>query len=410
MQLRNVREGSEGPLAPRRPLSGFAGSLFTSLCGMTVLFMMTACSRQNVGGDVATPAAGTPLKTAFADAFVVGAAINQNQFTGRDARGAQLVAAQYNTISPENVLKWEIVHPSRGVYNFEPGDAYVNFGVKNHMAIIGHTLVWHSQVPRWVFEDESGKPLGREALLAVMRGHIMTVVGRYKGRIKGWDVVNEALNEDGTLRQSAWYRGIGEDYLVKAFQYAHEADPAAELYYNDYSLENAPKRNGAVRLIRMLQNAGIKVTAIGSQSHVKMDWPSTAQYDSTINAFAALGVHVNVTELDVDVLPPAMRGQGADVSTRGAASPAANPWPSSLPDSVQRALAHRYADLFRVFVAHREVIDRVTFWGVGDGDSWLNDWPVRGRTSYPLLFDRSDLPKPALDSVLSTARDLRRKR
>jgi endo-1,4-beta-xylanase len=356
------------------------------------------------------PPAGTPLKTAFADAFVVGAAINDQQFTGRDARGAQLIAAQFNSVTPENVLKWEHVHPSRGTYDFAAGDAYVDFGTKHHMAIIGHTLVWHSQVPRWVFQDASGKPLGRDSLLAVMRDHIMTVVGRYKGRIKGWDVANEVLNEDGTLRQTPWYRAIGEDYLVKAFQYAHEADPSAELYYNDYSLENAPKRNGAVRLIRTLQDAGLKVTAIGSQSHVKMNWPSSAQYDSTINAFAALGVHVNITELDVDVLPAATPGQSADVSARGLASPAANPWPTALPDSVQRALARRYADLFRVFVAHRDVIDRVTFWGVGDGDSWLNNWPVPGRTSYPLLFDRRDQPKPALDSVLATARDLRPKR
>ena len=375
------------------------------MTGLASALALVACSSsQRVAGTVAGPSTTAPLKAAFADAFVIGAAINDGQVTGRDPRGAELIAAQYNTVSPENALKWEWVHPSRGTYNFVPGDAYVDFGTKHHMAIIGHTLVWHSQVPRWVFEDASGKPLGRDSLLAVMRDHIMTVVGRYKGRIKGWDVVNEALNEDGTLRQSPWYRGIGEDYLVKAFEYAHEADPSAELYYNDYSLENAAKRNGTVRLIQMLQKAGVKVTAIGTQSHVKMDWPSAAQYDSTINAFAALGVHVNVTELDVDVLPPATRVQGADVSTRAAASPAANPWPTALPDSVQRALAHRYADLFRVFVAHREVIDRVTFWGVGDADSWLNNWPVPGRTSYPLLFDRSDLPKPALDSVLATAR------
>jgi endo-1,4-beta-xylanase len=368
-----------------------------------VLMVAAACSPSPA------PVPNAPsLRDAFSDAFSIGAALNQSQFTGQDARGAQLAVQHYNTITPENVLKWERVHPSRGTYDFVPSDAYVDFGTKHHMAIIGHTLVWHSQVPRWVFEDASGKPLGRDALLAVMRDHIMTVVGRYRGRIKGWDVVNEALNEDGTLRQTPWLKAIGEDYLVKAFQYAHEADPSAELYYNDYSLENAPKRDGAVRLIQRLQQAGVKVAAVGSQSHVKMDWPTSAQYDSTINAFAALGVHVNITELDVDVLPPAVRGQSADVATRGTASTASNPWPGGLPDSVQTALARRYAALFRVFVAHRDVIDRVTFWGVGDGDSWLNNWPVPGRTSYPLLFDRQDRTKPAFDSVLATSRSISR--
>jgi endo-1,4-beta-xylanase len=379
------------------------GKAACALGALGALATLAACSPSR--GVATSPAAPTlaSLKTAFADAFVIGAAMNDRQFTGQDPRGARLVADQYNTISPENVLKWEHVHPSRDRYDFAPADAYVDFGTTHHMSIVGHTLVWHSQTPRWVFEDANGNPLGRDALLAVMRDHIMTVVGRYKGRIKGWDVVNEALNEDGTLRQSPWMKAIGEDYIVKAFQYAHEADPAAELYYNDYSLENAPKRDGAVRLIQMLQRAGVTVAAIGAQGHDKMDWPTAAQYDSTINAFAALGLHVNITELDVDVLPPAMRGQSADVAARGVPSAAVNPWPDGIPDSVQYALAHRYAGLFRVFVAHRDVIDRVTFWGVGDGDSWLNNWPIPGRTSYPLLFDRQDRPKPAFDSVLATA-------
>jgi endo-1,4-beta-xylanase len=255
-----------------------------------------------------------------------------------------------------------------------------------------------------VFQDAAGQPVGRDTLLARMRDHIMTVVGRYKGRIKGWDVVNEALNEDGTLRDSPWRRIIGDDYLVKAFQYAREADPAAELYYNDYSLENPAKRDGAVRLIRMLQDAGVKVAAIGTQEHNKMDWPSAADVDAMIRAFAATGVKVNVTELDVDVLPRATRAQGAEVSDRAALQAGQNPYSAGLPDSVQQALARRYAELFRVYLAHKDVMDRVTFWGVRDGDSWLNNWPVRGRTSYPLLFDRQGRPKPAFDAVVRLAR------
>ncbi len=345
------------------------------------------------------------LRDAFKGAFRIGAAINENQFTGRDAQGAALVRAQFNTISPENVLKWEIVNPRPGVFNFEPGDQYVAFGESvPGMFIVGHCLVWHSQTPAWVFQDANGKPLTRDALLARMHEHIAAVVGHYKGRVKGWDVVNEALNEDGTMRKSPWFNIIGDDFIIKAFEFAHEADPAAELYYNDYSVENAPKRNGVIALVKKLKAAGIPITAVGLQGHDKMDWPTVAQQDSTIVGIAATGVKVNVSELDLDVLPAAVRGQSADVSVRAAAEARSNPFAAGLPDSVQTALANRYADLFRVFLAHRNVMERITFWGVGDADSWLNNWPVRGRTSYPLLFDRADRPKPAFDAVVRVAR------
>jgi len=229
--------------------------------------------------------------------------------------------------------------------------------------------------------------VSRDTLLARLRDHIHTVVGRYRGRIKGWDVVNEALNDDGTLRQTPWLAGLGEDYIAQAFRFAHEADPDAELYYNDYSLENAPKRRGALDLVRRLRDEGVPIAGVGLQGHDRMDWPTPAQQDSTIAAFAALGVHVMITELDIDVLPPDL-----------------NPYPDSLPDSVQAALAGRYAALFAVYLRHADAITRVTFWGVSDGDSWLNNWPVRGRRNYPLLFDRLHRPKPAFDAVIGVAR------
>ena len=345
----------------------------------------------------------TTLKDAFRGIFRIGAAINQAQFEERDARGVPIIASQFNSISPENVLKWEIVHPRVDGYNFDPADRYVAFGEKHKMFIVGHCLVWHSQTPRWVFQDAEGKPLTREALLDRMHDHIQTVVGRYKGRIGGWDVVNEALNDDGTMRQSPWYRIIGDDFLVKAFQFAHEADPQAELYYNDYSLENEPKRKGAVELIRKLKAAGAPVTAIGLQGHDKMDWPSVEQQAATIEAFAALGIKVNVTELDVDVLPRVTRQNTADVSATVVSAAGANPYIGGLPDEVQQALAKRYAELFRVFVEHRSAISRITFWGVTDGDSWLNNFPTRGRTNYPLLFDRQGKQKPAFEVVVQSS-------
>jgi endo-1,4-beta-xylanase len=349
-------------------------------------------------GATAQPA----LKDVFKQDFLIGAALNPNQFFGRDARGVGIIVNHFNSITPENVLKWESVHPRQNSYSFEGPDAYVAFGEKHHMFIIGHTLVWHNQTPRWVFQDDQGNPVNRETLLNRLREHIHTVVGRYKGRIKGWDVVNEALNEDGTLRPSPWLKIIGEDYLVKAFQFAHEADPDAQLYYNDYSLENEAKRKGAVQLITKLKASGILVYAIGLQGHDKMDWPTVEQQEATIAAFANLGIKVNITELDVDVLPRAVRSQGAEVTITAENNDQLNPYARGLPDSIQQNLAERYASLFRVFVKYRDVIDRVTFWGVTDGDSWLNNWPVRGRTSYPLLFDRTGQPKPAFYAVIKS--------
>ena len=365
------------------------------------LALVAACART-------TPESATSLKEALSHDFHVGAAVNAAQFTGRDTAGVAIVKTQFNTITPENVLKWESVHPRPGVYDFAAPDRYVEFGQANGMRIIGHTLVWHNQTPRWVFQDAHGGPASRDTLLARMRDHIHMVVGRYRGKIFGWDVVNEAVDEDGALRHSPWYDIIGPDFIERAYSYAHEADPQAELYYNDYSLENAPKRTGAVALIKQLQSRGIRIAAVGLQGHYKLDWPTIAQIDSTIEAFAALGVRVNITELDVDVLPPVTRGPTAEVTAQGTAGAGSNPYRAGLPDSVQQKLARRYADLFEEFVRRRDVIDRVTFWGVGDGDSWLNNWPVRGRTSYPLLFDRQHRPKPAFDAVMRAVRQPRK--
>jgi len=345
--------------------------------------------------------AQTTLKDAFKKDFLVGVAINQSQFDGSDGRGIPIIKSQFDSISPENVLKWESVHPEPGKFAFDGPDQYVKFGEENHMFIIGHNLVWHSQTPKWVFEDDKGNPLSRDALLQRMREHILTVVGRYKGRIKGWDVVNEALNEDGSLRQSPWMKIIGEDYIEKAFTYAHEADPDAQLYYNDYSLENEPKRKGAIALVKKLQAKGIPVAAVGLQGHYKMDWPTPAQVDATIKSFVRLGVKVMITELDVDVNRATQKNTSADVSAVARQAAGSAGYTNGLPDSVQMALAARYTELFKAFVKNRASLTRVTFWGVTDGDSWLNG--RNGRMNYPLLFDRAGLPKPAFNAVLKTA-------
>lgn len=371
---------------------------------MTLLFLRRQFLSL-LAGVLAFCAAGhavaqTPLKEVFKSRFLIGAALNDAEFSGTDQRGSLLARTQFNTITPENVLKWGLVHPAPNDYNFAPSDRYVEYGEKNGMVIIGHTLVWHNQTPRWVFQDSTGKPITREALLERMRTHIHTVVGRYKGKIKGWDVVNEALNEDGSLRETPWLKIIGEEYLVKAYEFAHEADPNAELYYNDYSLENAPKRGGAVALIRKLQAAGVHIAAVGLQGHYKMDWPSAAQVDSTINVFAAIGVKVNITELDIDVVPATQINRGADLAVNSYHQVREDIYANGLPDSVQAELAKRYGELFSVFVKHSGEIGRVTFWGVEDNDSWLNS---RDRVNYPLLFDRNGRPKPAYDAVVKAA-------
>lgn len=366
-----------------------------SVRSAALLFLIASCAAAKV--DVPT------LKQTFKGDFVVGAAINEAQITGQDQREDALIESQFNSISPENALKWVNVHPQPGKYTFDLTDKYVAFGRKHHMFIVGHNLVWHNQVPDWVFHDDKGNLLDRDALLARMKDHIDTVVGRYKGKIQSWDVVNEALNEDGTLRQSQWYKIIGPDYIEKAFQFAHEADPQVQLFYNDYNLENEPKRDGAIALVKKLQADGVPISGVGIQDHDSLDWPTADQEDATISAFAALGIKVAISELDIDVLPRRGGQPTADVSLKIEQDKALNPYAGGLPDSVQQKLAAHYADLFRVYLKHRDTVERVTFWGVTDGDSWLNDWPVNGRTSYPLLFDRSGLPKPAFNAVIAVA-------
>jgi endo-1,4-beta-xylanase len=344
------------------------------------------------------------LKDAFKGRFLIGAALNESQFEEKDAMKARLIKAQFNTITPENALKWEAIHPRPGEYRFEAADRYVGFGERNGMFVVGHTLVWHTQAPEWIFKDAMGAPVDRETLLARMRDHIHTVVGRYKGRVQGWDVVNEVLDENGSPRNSPWRQIIGDDYIAKAFQFAHEADPKAELYYNDYGIEGGAKRDAAIALLRNLKAAGVPVTGVGIQEHVNLNWPPAQMIDEAIAAFGRLGLKVMITELDVDVLPSRTRSVSADVGRKEAADPALNPYTAGLPEAVQQALARRYAELFAVYLKHRGTVVRVTFWGVTDGDSWLNNWPIRGRTSHPLLFDREDLPKAAFRSATDAAK------
>ena len=339
------------------------------------------------------------LKDALAKDFLIGTALNTDQIEGRNLKEAEIIAGQFNAITPENSLKWGKVHPEPDRYDFAAADQFVALGQKNKMFIVGHTLVWHSQTPAWVFNDADGNPATREQLLARMKDHIFTVVGRYKGQINGWDVVNEAITENGTLRKSRWRDIIGEDYIEKAFEYAHEADPEAELYYNDYDMWKADHRDGVIRLVKSLQAKGLRVDGIGMQGHWGLDYPPLDEAETAIVAYAALG-DVMITEMEITVLPIANRDTGAEISQRVELRKELNPYPNGLPEEMQQKLTARYAEIFALFHKHADKISRVTLWGVQDGNSWRNYWPVEGRMDYPLLFDRDCKPKPAFDAVI----------
>jgi len=355
-----------------------------------------------MAGASAVAAAPPALKSLTPPGLRIGVALNQAQSDGRDAAALTLALHHFNSVSPENLLKWEAVHPEPDRYEFGPADRYVELGRRHGMFVVGHVLLWHQQTPAWVFAGEGGKKVDRDTLLARLRSHITAVVGRYRGRIGGWDVVNEALEEDGTLRHTPWLELIGEDYVAKAFGFAHDADPAAELYYNDYNLWKPAKRDAAVRLVQGLRARGLRLDGIGEQGHWGLDDPPLAAIDAALAAIRASGARPLVTELDVDVLPRDPDMWGADLAKKTRIRAATNVYADGLPAAVQQQLARRYADVFGLFLKHD--VGRVTFWGVTDATSWLHDFPIPGRINYPLLWDRDGREKPAFEAVVEVLR------
>src|SRR5688572_4449429 len=391
----------------------------------------------SIGSTLRSEDAPVSLKDAFKEHFLVGTAVNRSMVTGTTfrrsgeeaAKDVALVKEQFNQITAENDMKWALIHPREGTngYEFGPADAFVNFGVSNKMEIAGHTLVWHSQTPNWVFAGTNPPPTNatvaaastntpstnqvgrgrfgggfgryngprasREELLQRMREHIHTVVGRYKGRIKSWDVVNEAIadgNGTNVLRNSLWSEIIGPDFIAKAFQYAHEADPEAILRYNDYGLENPVKRKKLLTLIKSLQAEKVPVHAIGSQAHVNVSMTFETM-DEALAEMATLGLPIHITELDVNSAAGGQRGFGADISANASATQ------GGLVSDADKKLADAYAGIFRAFLKHRDSIKMVTFWGANDANSWR----AQGK---PLLFDGQSKPKPAFDSVIAEAK------
>lgn len=355
------------------------------------IFSTSACSYSQT--KTAKP---TSLKDIFKKDFLIGTAINNAQIEEKDKGSAILIPQQFNSITPENIMKCEIIHPEWDRYNFDMSDKYVTYGKKHNMFIVGHTLLWHSQLAPFVNKIQS-----KDSLLLFMTNHINTVAGRYVGKVNGWDVVNEALEEDGTLRKSIFLNKLGEDYLVKAFQLAAKAAPNTELYYNDYNIEQPKKRTGAIALLKKIQASGTRIDGVGIQGHWSIAGPPLKDIEDAITEFSALGLKVMFTELDLTALPNPWDLKGADVNQNFEGSPYMNSYPKGLPDSMQVKLAKHYEDLFKLFVKHQDKISRVTFWGVNDGQSWLNNWPIKGRTNYPLLFDRNFKPKLAFEKVIA---------
>jgi endo-1,4-beta-xylanase len=392
-------------------------------------------------GTTAWSAEAPTLKDAFKDHFLVGTAINRSIATGAGFRRSSeqinrdiaLVKEQFNQIVAENDMKWALIHPRPGPdgYDFGPADAFVNFGLSNKMYLAGHTLVWHAQTPNWVFAGTNPPPSGvnaapssladtnapgtnrfgrgrfgggfgrrgfsgprasREELLQRMRDHIHTVVGRYKGKIKVWDVVNEALSDNGTnvLRNSLWLEIVGPDFIAKAFEYAHEADPDAILRYNDYGLENPAKRRKLITLIKSLQEQKVPVHAIGSQAHLNVSITFEAM-DQALTEMATLGLPLHITELDVNSAQGGQRGFGANIADNATTTQ------GGLVSDADRRLAEAYAGIFRAFLKHNKQVEMVTFWGANDANSWR----ANGK---PLLFDGNSQPKPAFDAVIAEAK------
>ena len=352
------------------------------------------------GPNIFADPSETVLRDAFAEDFLIGAAVNRNQVMGGDPKAMRLVLEQFNTLTPENVMKWEKIEPLEGQFDWKAADNLVDFAEKHNMAVAGHVLVWHQQTPDWVFQDKNGQQASRELLLQRMKNHIEKVVGRYRGRIHSWEVVNEALNEDGSLRSTPWLDIIGDDYIEQAFRFAHAADPGAELYYNDYNLYVPEKRAGVVRLVSDLKERGVAVHGIGMQGHYGVDAPEDMQqFEDSVAAFSRLG-SVYITELDISTLPfPDQAEWGADISQDLALEAKYNPYADGLPPAVEQQQSRQFTDLFRTLLKYRDSVSRVTFWGVSDRHSWKNNWPMAGRTDYPLLFDRELKAKPVVVEI-----------
>lgn len=322
------------------------------------------------------------LKDYYKNYFPIGVAINAN--TLKDVKEVNVIRKEFNSITAENEMKMSSIAPKKDVYNWKNADALVNFAGENKMKVRGHTLLWHKQTPDWMFLDDKGKQVTREVLLNRLRDYIFTVMTRYKGKVYAWDVVNEAIddNKSNFYRKSKWLDIIGEDYIEKAFEYAHEADPKALLFYNDYNTEYAAKRDKIYQLIKKLKEKNIPINGLGLQAHWSIFELSETQLRKSIELFSSLGIQLHFTELDVSIYKwePDERKKRADENDK-------------LTPELEEKQAEKYAMFFKVFREYQKNITSVTFWNLSDRYSWLDDFPIAGRKNYPTIFDANLIPK-----------------
>jgi endo-1,4-beta-xylanase len=345
------------------------------------------------------------LREAAGGGLLIGGAASAADLA--DPKFAALYRRHFNAITARRDMMPSEVVDDHGVYDFSRADAVAQFARDNGLTLYGHMLLWQHLSRDWLFKDKDGRPLPRAQALANLKNYIDTVVGRYRGVVKSWDVVNEAIGDaDGEyLRDVPARRAIGDDFIVKAFELAHAADPAAELYYTDYNIELPAKRAKTLRLLRELRAAGVRIDAVGIQGHWMLDsrYASPQVISDAIREFHAAGFKVMITELDVDVLPRTT--SGADLVS---VEEGPNPYANGLPDDVQQQLARRYAEIFDA-ILKPGVVTMITFWGTHDGHSWLNNFPVKRRTNHPLLFDRQLEPKPAFHAVIEALERAKRR-
>ena len=321
------------------------------------------------------------LKEKYKEYFAIGAAVNPYSIKKHE----KLLQKHFNSITAENEMKFVSVHPEENKYTFEKADLLVDFKKANNMKMRGHTLVWHGQVPDWLFTDSEGNPASRDLLLGRMKDHISTVMGRYKNEIYCWDVVNEAVQDSGNevYRKSKWFNIIGEDFIEQAFRFANSVDPGAKLFYNDYNAVIPEKRDKIYSLLKGLKEKDVPVHGMGIQGHWNIYSPTVQEIREAIEKYASLGLEIQITELDMSVYAWNDKGKLEEPSTE-----------------LLELQAKRYDKIFSLFREYKDVITGVTFWGVADDYTWLDDFPVKGRKNWPLLFDVNHEPKPAFYKIV----------
>jgi endo-1,4-beta-xylanase len=363
---------------------------FKIISGIMLLFLaisLLSCKSKQSAANYESDNRG--LKDPYKNYFSVGVAVAKRNLAGEEAA---LIKKHFNSITAENDMKMEMMQPVEGKFNWATADSIVNFGIKNNIGVRGHNLCWHEQAPSWFFVDKDGKDVSKEVLLKRLKTHIDTIVGRYKGKIYAWDVVNEAIDDDSTkyLRNSKWYQICGEDFIVKAFEYAHAADPSAKLYYNDYNTERPEKRERLYKLLKSLKDKGVPIDGVGLQAHWSIYEPTEKELVTAIERYSSLGLKIQFTELDISIYP-------WEKNRRAKRQGEADEFTSEL----EAQQVSKYKMVFDVFRRYKDVVTNVTFWNISDRRTWLDSYPVPGRKNYPLLFDTQLKPKKAYWEVIN---------